>query len=30
MCALMRYGLIDKVLVPESDKGAKLDKAEIS
>ena len=30
MCALMRYGLIDKVLVSESDKGAKLDKAEIS
>lgn len=30
MCALMRYGLIDKALAPESDKGAKLDKAEIS
>lgn len=26
---LLRYGLIDKVLVPESDKGAKLDKVSI-
>ena len=26
---LTRYGLIDKVLVPESDKGAKLDKARV-